>query len=183
MQACNLSGFASPFISLWTAVRTLDTTRVPLAFSWVNLVCASMWSAYGFMLGDPWIFGPNVVGASIAAIQLLGLAYIRVQLWRGRKPAGQLPAGVHADSAGIDNDGATSIKAIDAEVNCGAFAGTSGILPEVGSTSSLSTALSSSSSSNTAEPEHDVALMETVVPADDGAAVVTAAVALANEQV
>ena len=81
MQAFNISGFASPFISLYKALKTLDTTRVPLALSWVNVVNSTLWTAYGILLGDPWIWAPNIAGIAIATLQLIGLAYINYRLW------------------------------------------------------------------------------------------------------
>jgi hypothetical protein len=82
MQIFNLSGFASPFRSLYWAVAELNTRRVPLALTYINVVNSSVWIPYGILLGDPWIWAPNVAGLMIALLQLLVLAWI---IWRKRQ--------------------------------------------------------------------------------------------------
>lgn len=74
MQAANFSGFLSPVSSLVVAWREKDVTRVPGMLSYVNLVNSTLWVAYGVLLGDGWIWIPNVVGLFLSGLQVAALA-------------------------------------------------------------------------------------------------------------
>jgi solute carrier family 50 (sugar transporter) len=102
MQAFNISGFASPFRSLVVAVRELDTLRVPRMISVVNLLNSAVWIGYGILLGDGWIWVPNVVGVVIALSQLSVLAYIVYEQRRRGVVAGGGGGGAKVVPTGVE---------------------------------------------------------------------------------
>ena len=84
MQAANISGFLSPVAALREALRDRDLRRTPAALSCVNLANSALWTAYGFLLGDPWIAVPNALGLAIAGAQVAVLLFI--VRWRKLNP-------------------------------------------------------------------------------------------------
>jgi hypothetical protein len=79
MQAANFSGFLSPVASLRAAWRSGDVSRVPGLLSWVNLLNSGVWTAYGILLPDPWIWAPNVVGIVLSGAQVVVLLLLRAR--------------------------------------------------------------------------------------------------------
>lgn len=79
MQLANFSGFLSPVASLREAWRVGDAQRVPAMLSWVNLVNSAVWTAYGVLLPDPWIWVPNMVGIGLSGAQVAILLLLRAR--------------------------------------------------------------------------------------------------------
>jgi len=76
MQAANISGFLSPVSSLRVALRERDLRKTPGMLSYVNVVNSSLWTSYGFALGDMWIAIPNVLGVVLAGAQVAVMVFI-----------------------------------------------------------------------------------------------------------
>ena len=55
--------------------------------SWVNLVNSAVWTAYGVLLPDPWIWVPNVVGIVISSAQIAVLLLLRARGSAGKQQA------------------------------------------------------------------------------------------------
>lgn len=75
-NAFNIFGFLSPVATIMEAMKERSTRRVPRALSYINLVNSTLWCAYGAVLGDAWVYGPNSAGLVIAAAQVAALLYI-----------------------------------------------------------------------------------------------------------
>lgn len=84
----NLAIFVTPLQAISTAVRTLDTSRVPAALSVVSLLCATDWAIFGLVVEDYYVTMPNAFGATMSLIQLAALYYIRVRKGKAGTPAG-----------------------------------------------------------------------------------------------
>ncbi|KAJ1428536.1 sugar efflux transporter for intercellular exchange-domain-containing protein, partial [Ochromonadaceae sp. CCMP2298] len=63
--------FASPLATIQTVLRDKNTNALPFMlslFSWLN---GLLWGLYGLLvLGDPIVYGPNIVGFFCACLQL-----------------------------------------------------------------------------------------------------------------
>ena len=79
MQLANFTGFLSPVASLREAWRLGDAQRVPAMLSWVNLGNSAVWTAYGVLLPDPWIWVPNVVGMVMSGAQVAVLLLLHAR--------------------------------------------------------------------------------------------------------
>jgi hypothetical protein len=83
-QSWNVSSILSPVRAIYVASRDKDTKRVPGAIAVINCAKIAAWIAYGALLpngGDPWVYGPNVIGLvlSLAQIIVLGILYFRIK--------------------------------------------------------------------------------------------------------
>ncbi len=116
MQAANFSGFLSPVAALVAAWKSKDSKRVPGLLSWVNVANSTLWVAYGVVLGDGWIWIPNVVGLVLSGAQVCVL--IAMQLLppglqtltkEGVNDVGE-GVGVGADAGGATSDGIIALK-------------------------------------------------------------------------
>jgi len=88
-NAFNVAGFLSPVATILEAMREGSTRRVPRALSYINLVNSTLWCAYGAVLGDAWIWGPNTAGLVIAAAQVAALLSIEGYLGPSPTPSSQ----------------------------------------------------------------------------------------------
>lgn len=80
----NILFFVTPLKQLFLALKSLDTSRVPVTLSVVAFCGSSTWTVNGILLGDPYIWVANVVGLLLTTTQLGILVYIR----RARKRLG-----------------------------------------------------------------------------------------------
>ena len=118
MQAANFSGFLSPVAALVAAWKSRDSKRVPGLLSWVNVANSTLWVAYGVVLGDGWIWIPNVVGLVLSGAQVCVL--LAMQLL---PPGLQAPTKGGADGmregmgVGVGAGGATSDGSVALKVN------------------------------------------------------------------
>jgi hypothetical protein len=119
MQSFNIAGFTSPFRSIFVAVRDLDTTPVPRMLSFVNVVNSTLWTAYGALLNDPWVYAPNIAGVAIALVQIGALFYIehkrRALGIKGVKPLGKEGSDAGQGSGEGVGGGAASTSEADPE--------------------------------------------------------------------
>lgn len=117
-----ITGFYSaPLSSLWGVIKEKDSSSIHIPLSLVMLLNAMFWAAYGISLGNPFVWGPNVLGMASAVAQiLLALVFPRAKsggkswmtirgkrLWKtfGRskqQDVSGLEAGVVVDLAGED---------------------------------------------------------------------------------
>jgi solute carrier family 50 (sugar transporter) len=75
--AINVAFFISPLKALWTALKELDTKRVPVLLSVFTFMGSFSWSTVGILIGDNFIAFPNLCGFVLTTIQLGILVYIR----------------------------------------------------------------------------------------------------------
>ncbi|KAH6939700.1 hypothetical protein HPB50_020936 [Hyalomma asiaticum] len=62
--------FASPLSSLLHVVRTQSVETLPFPLILSAFVVSSLWTLYGFICEDAFIYTPNIMGALITACQL-----------------------------------------------------------------------------------------------------------------
>eukprot|EP00752_Nemacystus_decipiens_P016216 g14501.t1 len=61
--------YAAPLTELVKVVNRRSTDGLSLLLAAVSLICSSLWACYGVMLGDPFIYVPNVMGVLFSATQ------------------------------------------------------------------------------------------------------------------
>ena len=101
MNLANLCGFLSPVASLRIAWREKDVSHVPAMLSYVNCINSTMWMAYGLLLPDVWIWGPNVIGLAICSCQVAVLLLLARTPAAGKGTGGGLEAAGAADPAAL----------------------------------------------------------------------------------
>uniref|UniRef100_A0A1E1X2H5 Sugar transporter SWEET1 n=1 Tax=Amblyomma aureolatum TaxID=187763 RepID=A0A1E1X2H5_9ACAR len=62
--------FASPLSSLLHVVRTQSVETLPFPLIMSAFIVSSLWTLYGFVCEDPFIYTPNIMGTLITACQL-----------------------------------------------------------------------------------------------------------------
>lgn len=112
MQAANFSGFLSPVAALLAAWKSKDSKRVPGLLSWVNVANSTLWVAYGVVLGDGWIWIPNVVGLVLSGAQVCVLVAMQLQPGDGASAKG----GLVDESVGVEKGGEAGEVASDGGV-------------------------------------------------------------------
>lgn len=94
--AINISFFVSPLKALWTALKELDTTRVPVLLSVFTFLGSFSWLSVGLLIEDAFISFPNGCGFALTIVQLGILFYIR----REKKKRGDIKTTAGAEIAG-----------------------------------------------------------------------------------
>jgi solute carrier family 50 (sugar transporter) len=73
---CSVCYYGSPLTSIYEVVSKKDSSSLYPPMLLANAVNSSMWFIYGvFALNDPFVYGPNGIGASLAYGQLV-LAFL-----------------------------------------------------------------------------------------------------------
>jgi len=122
--AANIFMFGAPLSSLYDAFIRNDVSRVPVFLNIMSLLCSSIWSAYGMLIDNLFIAGPNIFGSILTLLQLLAVGVISYKKVSTEKET----VAMKKISSGID---------INKQVNM-----------KKSSSSSSTSSLSSSSSSN-----------------------------------
>ncbi|XP_067929975.1 sugar transporter SWEET1-like [Watersipora subatra] len=78
--------YAAPLSAMGEVISTKSTSSMNFPLSVANLIVGVEWSAYGFLLGDYYVMGPNILGVIVSFLQV-SLFYIYPN-----KPATVLPA-------------------------------------------------------------------------------------------
>jgi len=73
--------YASPALTVVRAVRERTGTLFSMPLAVACLCNASLWSGYGFLKGDIFIWGPNAFGIVLAIVQII----IMVMFWKNDK--------------------------------------------------------------------------------------------------
>jgi solute carrier family 50 protein (sugar transporter) len=61
----------SPLSTLQTVIRDKNTNALPFGLSFTTFLNAMSWSSYGILIAnDPMIYVPNIIGLTLATIQL-----------------------------------------------------------------------------------------------------------------
>lgn len=97
----NVGMFASPIFAVRTALQSLDTSRVPVALTVASLASSLLWGAWALLVGDTFVFTPNVFGLVLCSAQLIAVAYIRrkkQQLARMGRNKSELVLGVEGQT-------------------------------------------------------------------------------------
>lgn len=84
--ALNTSLWASPLQALWGAARELDTSRVSVPLSFLQLAAASVWGAAGVVLRDETLQACSFIGVGLSAAQIGVLGWIWAQRRAGATP-------------------------------------------------------------------------------------------------
>lgn len=61
---------AAPSSESFTIIQEEDSSRMPLLQVFVGFVSATMWSLYGSLVGNPYIWVPNVLGLAASVMQI-----------------------------------------------------------------------------------------------------------------
>jgi uncharacterized protein with PQ loop repeat len=62
--------YSSPLFLIRTVFRTRDASMIDRNFAFMSFVNGALWTAYGFARQEPFIYVLNLLGASLAALQL-----------------------------------------------------------------------------------------------------------------
>ncbi|PSN56762.1 hypothetical protein C0J52_00024 [Blattella germanica] len=62
--------FAAPLTQLHYVITYKSTESLPFPMIAMTFICSSLWLVYGFMLGDPFIQIPNVLGCLLCGFEL-----------------------------------------------------------------------------------------------------------------
>ncbi|KAI9188164.1 hypothetical protein H9P43_002555 [Blastocladiella emersonii ATCC 22665] len=62
--------YTSPLTVLYQVIANRDSTPFSAPLACACLVNGGLWTVYGFVLGDGFIYGPNILGAAFAVVQL-----------------------------------------------------------------------------------------------------------------
>jgi solute carrier family 50 protein (sugar transporter) len=62
--------YAAPLSTLATVLRTRDASSLYLPMCAIAATCTLLWTVYGFVLGDVFIWAPNGVGMCLSSVQL-----------------------------------------------------------------------------------------------------------------
>lgn len=68
----------SPMVSLPEAVRQHSIDSIPVDMCVASLISSILWLFCGMLLGDPWVFIPNLIGVGFGLVQILAMAYLMV---------------------------------------------------------------------------------------------------------
>lgn len=79
--AFNICLFISPLDAIRAALKSLDTTNVPLFLVIVSLSASTLWFTFALCLETPdaFIAAPNAIGIILSVLQLSLLQYIRIK--------------------------------------------------------------------------------------------------------
>lgn len=95
---CSLSYYAAPLSTVYTVVRTCNSSTLHPPLILTNLVNALMWVIYGAIaLNDPMVYVPNAIGFSFALVQLA-----LIVLLPRRSPTG---GATHKEKADLEQGG------------------------------------------------------------------------------
>jgi solute carrier family 50 protein (sugar transporter) len=83
---CNTAMFGGTIRAVLTAVKQLDSSRVPTLLTITCLLCAAVWGLFGVVIDDWFVVAPNAAGVIISGAQLIALGYISWKLRYGGKP-------------------------------------------------------------------------------------------------
>jgi len=84
---CNTAMFGGTIRAVVTAVKQLDSSRVPTLLTITCLLCAAVWGLFGVVIDDWFVVAPNAAGVVISGVQLIALGYISWKLRYGGRPA------------------------------------------------------------------------------------------------
>ncbi|KAJ1516635.1 hypothetical protein HMI54_008714 [Coelomomyces lativittatus] len=63
--------YTSPLSVLWKVLKSRNSIYFNLPLAITALANGSFWAGYGFYEGNPYIWGPNLVGATFAVLQII----------------------------------------------------------------------------------------------------------------
>jgi hypothetical protein len=70
-NCCTVLYYASPLTTMYHVINEKDSSSLHPPMLFANLSNSCMWLVYGiFALNDPFVYGPNGIGASLAILQL-----------------------------------------------------------------------------------------------------------------
>lgn len=101
MNVANIIGFMSPLEKLFEALKTGNTDKMPAILVYANIINCSLWCAYGALIPDVWVYGPNGLGVFISLAQAVALSSIT---WRNKKAAAGAKAAAAAAVAVVADD-------------------------------------------------------------------------------
>ena len=85
MNVANVGGFFSPIEKLLEALRTGDVHRMPAILVYANVFNCLIWTSYGSILADVWIYIPNGLGLLISLLQVIVLSVIMLRQHKLKK--------------------------------------------------------------------------------------------------
>lgn len=107
----NVSFFFSPLAALRTAWRNKDTSRFPVALSFIMFTASANWTVAGACIPDYYVATPNAVGTVMGALQLVVIGLIRRHNRSlGLPPGGSRAGGSRADCCADTGEGKVGTK-------------------------------------------------------------------------
>ena len=106
--AANIFMFAAPLSALYDAFVKQDCSRVPVLLNIMALFCSSIWAAYGLLITNFFIAGPNIFGAILSLLQLVVVASITYRKHTEEKEKGKIRK--IASGIAIDKQVSSSLK-------------------------------------------------------------------------
>jgi len=67
---------ASPLVAVPEIIAKKDLSSMPVDMVFASLLSSILWLACGYMLGDPWVWVPNMTGVLFGLIQIAIMSYI-----------------------------------------------------------------------------------------------------------
>mmetsp|Transcript_19131 Transcript_19131/g.31303 ORF Transcript_19131/g.31303 Transcript_19131/m.31303 type:complete len:245 (+) Transcript_19131:105-839(+) len=92
--------YSAPLSTLWHVIRTRNSASLHSGLAITSCVNGSLWTIYGMVMGDIYIWGPNIVGAVFSAFQL----FLILILPRARTDVAYEAAYVHQVDKPDDKD-------------------------------------------------------------------------------
>eukprot|EP00922_Rhytidocystis_sp_ex-Travisia-forbesii_P041100 GHVS01061336.1.p1 GENE.GHVS01061336.1~~GHVS01061336.1.p1 ORF type:complete len:586 (-),score=138.66 GHVS01061336.1:1961-3718(-) len=78
--ACTISNlmlFSVPMSSMGTIIRNRNSDSLPMAMLLMMILCSAVWGVYGYLLKDPVVYVPSLIGYMMAMFQLLIVLWCR----------------------------------------------------------------------------------------------------------
>jgi hypothetical protein len=80
--ACNVALYAAPIKVIRQAFMEMNPTLIPALLTFVSTILSACWMVYGFLVSNPFVWGPNVAGTFLCVAQLLVVGYVQVRVSR-----------------------------------------------------------------------------------------------------
>ncbi|EGC32889.1 hypothetical protein DICPUDRAFT_81303 [Dictyostelium purpureum] len=99
--------YGSPVLSLYGVIRSRDRSVINLPLALISCFAGIVWTFYGLLVKDKFIFLPNAIGASLSAISLVvyfGVGYFNTTQYK-IPPNGQSQDGANQNVSLIHQDG------------------------------------------------------------------------------
>lgn len=102
--ACNVAMYAAPLQIIAKAVKDLDPTVIPFLLTAANTLLSATWMAYGFLVNNWFVAGPNIAGTTLSVAQLLAATYVSYKVATDPDAAAAAAARKPRPSNGFDGD-------------------------------------------------------------------------------
>ncbi|KAM3573735.1 hypothetical protein VYU27_004313 [Nannochloropsis oceanica] len=84
-----ISVYAAPLSSVARALQLQSSKPISLFFALVGTLNAVLWSGYGLLTNDAWVYAPSVIGTILSVSQAAVFFWFEVVMKRGGKEGGR----------------------------------------------------------------------------------------------